>query len=99
MIVYLTVCIGIATAAFVVLVVFAVRTAIQVRMTARSLECLSEKLNAEIDRIRQAADIVSNLTGAVGGFMGGSIGALVNLAFRVVRVFQDHKGSAKTEKA
>ena len=91
MVISFAVCSGIITAAFIILVIFAVRTAIQLRMTAMSLERLSEKLNQEMDKVQQVSSLVSGVTGVLEGFMRGSAGILANHITRILGRLQDHK--------
>ena len=87
----IVICAYIFTAAFVVLTVFIIRTAIQVRLTALSLMHIFNKINQEMDRAQHAAGIASNIAGVLGGLLFGSFRSLKNHFICDVKEFQEGK--------
>ena len=83
---------GITSAAFCVLVFFLVQTSIQLRQTARSAQTLLDKLDQELDRVHLVTNLLSDITGAVGGSLGKT---LLTLTGFMVRMMRRNRGKAK----
>jgi len=83
--IFLAVCLGIFTAAIVVLVVYLCQTIVQLKYTARSAQVLLDKVNDEVDRVHNITSVVSNITGALGSSMGKTAITVASLVARLLR--------------
>jgi hypothetical protein len=92
---FIVVALSIAVLAFVAAVVFLIKTLVQLRLTARSIEILCVNLNKEVEKC-------SHVTGAAfnaASFLNGGMGKAAAMAFSFVRSFLAKRREKSQEEA
>jgi len=97
MIIFIAVCAGITTATFVVLTIFIIMMANQVRLVARSISCVYSKLNHEIEKLQYTAGSILNIARTFWKIASESIGTGFNLISYVISEFRSTAGSVLKE--